>query len=232
MPSTDTSSESKHSTGTEAPPASAAVRDPVRLAVLRDTGMLDSDAEEVFDRLTRLAVRLVGVPAAFLSLVDEARDFYKSSCGFPEPLASDREMEGVTFCHYAIQSDGPLVISNAPSDPRYRDVPTVKSLGVTAYVGVPIRIGAEAVGSFCAIDFEPREWTATEVETMEVLAESAQREIELRLRARQAEALAEQLGETAMELEQQIEHAERSNEELAASNEELRRNEERHELVA
>jgi PAS domain S-box-containing protein len=229
MSSTDTSSESKRPAGTE---ASDAVRDPVRLAALRDTGMLDSDAEEVFDRLTRLAVKLVGAPAAFLSLVDEARDFYKSSCGFPEPLASRREMEGVTFCHYAIESDGPLVISDARGDPRYRDVPTVESLGVTAYVGVPVRIGGEAVGSFCAIDFVPREWTATEVETMEVLAESAQREIELRLRARQAEALAEQLGETAVELEQQIEHARRSNEELAATNEELRRNEERHELVA
>ncbi|HXG69088.1 MAG TPA: hypothetical protein VNJ04_00570, partial [Gemmatimonadaceae bacterium] len=56
-----------------------AIRDPERLAALRSTGLLDSEVEEVFDRLTRLAVKLLGVPAAFISLVDENRDFYKSA---------------------------------------------------------------------------------------------------------------------------------------------------------
>ena len=82
------------------------VRDPGRLASLRATGLLDSEVEEVFDRLTRLAVTVLGVPAAFISLVDADRDFYKSACGFGEPLASARQLEGPTFCHYAIQSRG------------------------------------------------------------------------------------------------------------------------------
>ena len=163
------------------------ILDPERLAALRATGLLDSEVEEVFDRLTRLAVKLLGVPAAFISLVDENRDFYKSACGFGEPLESAREMTGRTFCHYAIQSEEPLVIDDTEGDPAYRAVPTAMSLGVGAYVGVPLVIdGNKALGSFCAIDMKPRQWTPREVEVLTELAASAKREIELRL-ATQAE---------------------------------------------
>src|SRR5258705_7486265 len=150
--------------------ARAAVANPGRLAALHATGLLDSDVEEVFDRMSRLAVRLLGVPAAFISLVDEQRDFYKSSSGFGEPLASSREMKGPTFCHYTIQSAHPLVIPDTASDPAYRDVPTVKSLGVAAYVGVPIVIASEAIGSFCAIDVKPHAWDDRDVEGLTELA--------------------------------------------------------------
>ena len=159
----------------------SAVRDPERLAAVRRTGLLDSDSEEVFDRLTRLAARIVRAPAAFISLVDENRDFYKSAFGFGEPLASAREMVGPTFCHYAIQSSDPLVIGDTRTDPEYCNVPTVSSLGVAAYVGVPLVTADEqAIGSFCAIDFEPRTWTPDEIEVLRELAQSAMREIELR----------------------------------------------------
>ena len=161
----------------------AAVRDPARLAVLRGTELLDTPPEPAFDRLTRLAVRLLGVPATFLSLVDEGRDFYKASTGFGEPLASAREMAGRTFCHFSIAGatpEHPLVISDTRADPDYRRVPTVDSLGVAAYVGVPLVIDGQAIGSFCAIDMQPREWTRDEVEVLTELAASAQREIELR----------------------------------------------------
>src|SRR6266576_3658789 len=80
------------------------IHDQSRLGAVRGTGLLDSEVEEAFDRLTRLAVRLVKVPAAFVSLVDEHRDFYKSACGFGEPLASSRQLEGPTFCHFTILS--------------------------------------------------------------------------------------------------------------------------------
>jgi PAS domain S-box-containing protein len=182
--------------------------DPARLAALRESGLLDSEPEEAFDALTRLAARLVRVPASFISLVDEDRDFYKSCVGFGEPLATVRQLEGTTFCHYAIASPGPLVIPDTRADPRYRDVPTVTSLGVAAYLGIPIRTGEGLVlGSFCAIDFVPRAWTADEIETMTVLAASAEREFELRRREREMEALLRQR-------QRQVEEARELNEEL------------------
>jgi signal transduction histidine kinase len=158
------------------------IQDPARLAALRATGLLDTEVEEVFDRMTRLAVKLLSVPAAFISLVDDTRDFYKSAVGFGEPLQSDRQLTGTTFCHYAIQSSAPLVIDDALAHPVYRNVPTVQSLGVGAYVGVPLVMDdGQAIGSFCAIDNKARRWTPVEVEALTELAASAKREIELRL---------------------------------------------------
>jgi len=164
-----------------------AIRDPERLARLRATGLLDSPTEEAFDRLTRLAARLTGAPVTFISLVEEGRDFYKSCFGFPEPLASERELTGTTFCHYALVSSGPLVIEDTLAHPIYRNVPTVQSLGVRAYLGIPLKIGGLAIGSFCAIDFEARTWTPLQIEVMEELAASTMREIELRAAVETAE---------------------------------------------
>jgi GAF domain-containing protein len=180
--------------------ARAAVADPERLAALHATGLMDSDVEEVFDRMSRLVVRLLDVPAAFLSLVDEKRDFYLSSTGFGEPLASTREMAGPTFCHFAILSTQPLVIPDTAGDPVYRDVPTVRSLGVAAYLGVPIVIGSQPIGSFCAIDVKPHDWDEHDIEVLSELAASAQREIELRGALRRAEELAAQIMEQAIDL--------------------------------
>jgi signal transduction histidine kinase len=161
--------------------ALAVVTDPARLAAVRATALLDTPSESSFDRLTRLAAKLTKAPVTFISLVDEQRDFYKSCFGFPEPLASAREMSGTTFCHYALSSDGPLVINDTLADPVYREVPTVQSLGVRAYLGVPLTVaGGQTIGSFCAIDFQPRTWSPLDIEVMSELATSTLREIELR----------------------------------------------------
>lgn len=156
------------------------VRDPERLARVRATGLLDSPSEDAFDRLTRLAAKLTNAPVTFISLVDEGRDFYKSCFGFPEPLASEREITGTTFCHYALVSEGPLIIEDTLANPIYASVPTVQSLGVRAYLGIPLRIDGQVIGSFCAIDFQARSWSPLHIEVMTELAASTMREIELR----------------------------------------------------
>jgi signal transduction histidine kinase len=174
------------------------VADPVRLTAVRRTGLLDTMSEPSFDRLTRLAARLTGAPVTFVSLVDESRDFYKSCFGFPEPLATTRQMTGTTFCHFAIESEGPLVINDTVADPVYRQVPTVTSLGVRAYLGIPMQLSSgERIGSFCAIDFQPRNWSALDVEVMSELAASTLREIELRMTAEEAERDRRRMGELA-----------------------------------
>jgi PAS domain S-box-containing protein len=201
--------------------ARRAVESPSRLGALHATGLLDSEVEEVFDRLTRLAVRLVRIPAAFISLVDEHRDFYKSACGFGEPLASARELGGPTFCHYAVQSREPLVIPDTAAHPVYREIPTVRSLGVAAYVGVPLVVQGETIGSFCAIDARPRAWSAEDLEVLTELAASAQREIELRVMLRTAQQSAERFREQAEELASANHRLEEQAVELEMTNQQL-----------
>ena len=116
-------------------------------------------------------------------MVDEARDFYLASSGFGEPLATSREMEGRTFCHYALLSDGPLILEDVTAQEVFREVPSVQTLGVRAYIGVPLVLeNGSVVGSFCAIDFVPRRWTDDDVLMLSELANSAIREFKLRTR--------------------------------------------------
>ncbi|HEX2093722.1 MAG TPA: ATP-binding protein [Longimicrobiaceae bacterium] len=163
------------------------VHDPARLAEVRATGLLDTGPEEVFDRLTRLAARVVGAPVSFIALVDEDRDFYKSVEGPDDPLGSVREIRTPTLCHYTLRSPEPLVIPDTRADPVFRHVPSVETLGVAAYVGVPLVTSRGLpIGSFCAVDFQPREWLPDEVDALREFAASAMREIELRRAARDA----------------------------------------------
>lgn len=162
----------------------AVVTDPDRLRSLRDLGVLDAPCDATFDRLVRNAARLTRAPVAFLSMVDEARDFYLAASGFDEPLATSRQLEGRTFCHYALLSDGPLVLEDVTAQEVFRDVPSVQTLGVRAYIGVPLVLeNGSVVGSFCAIDFVPRRWTDDDVLVLTEMAESAMREFKLRTRS-------------------------------------------------
>jgi GAF domain-containing protein len=154
---------------------------PERLAAVRATGLLDSPLTTGFDRITRLGAQLLDVPVTFISLVDEHRDFYLSHSGFGEPLASERQLTGKTFCHFTIEREKPLVIPDTRGDPLYRNVPTVESLGVAAYLGAPIILASGAViGAFCAIDQVPRDWTPRQISDAEDLAALVVSEIELR----------------------------------------------------
>ena len=172
----------------------AALMDPWRLAAVRETNLLNTPSEESFDRMTRLAAKLTGAPVTFVSLIDDSRDFYKSAFGLGEPLNTERQLEGRSFCHYAMVSDGPLVLADVTLVPVFCDVPTVQSLGVRAYAGIPlVTPEGRVLGSFCAVDFQPRQWTETDIEVLVELAYSTMREIQLRQAVRASKALNQRL---------------------------------------
>ena len=162
-------------------PSLGALKDPRRLAAVRGTGLLDSLPTAGFDRITRLGAAALHVRATFISLVDDHRDFYLSQCGFSEPLASERQVTGQTFCHFTIQGERPVIIPDTRADPAYANVPTVKSLGVAAYLGVPLVLpSGEVIGAFCAIDFTPHVWSESDLIAATDLASLVVSEIELR----------------------------------------------------
>ncbi len=157
------------------------IRDQKRLQAVVSTGLLDTPPEEGFDSLTRLGAKLLGVPVTFITLVDEARDYYKSAFGLEGKLNERRELEGRTFCHYAITTATPLLIEDTLASDIFREVPTVRSLGVRAYAGIPlVTEDGHAIGSFCAIDFKPRIWLPLDIDILTELAASALREMKLR----------------------------------------------------
>jgi hypothetical protein len=156
--------------------------DTQRLAALHRVALLDTPAEEAFDRLTRLAGLVLGVPVALVSLVDADRQFFKSCVGLPEPWASVRETPlSHSFCQHTVASRQPLVIEDARDHPLVRDNLAIPDLSVIAYAGIPlITSDGHVLGSFCAIDDRPRPWTDHDLTVLAELAGSAMTIIELR----------------------------------------------------
>jgi two-component sensor histidine kinase len=157
------------------------VADPARLLAVRAGGLLDTPPEEGFDRLTRIASRLLETPT-LISLVDADRQFFKSQHGLPERYATTRQTPlSHSFCQHVVTSGRPFVVEDARLDARVKDNQAVPELGVIAYAGVPLRApGGAVIGSLCAIGYTPRTWTDADVTTLSDIAEIASSEISLR----------------------------------------------------
>ena len=165
-----------------------------RLAAVTRTALLDTPPEEAFDRLTRMAARLLGAPVSLITLVTEDRQFFKSATGLPEPWASRR---GSPLSHLVLPPRGRLGpcrwSSRTPAGIRCSGAtPRCGSSGWIAYAGVPLVTGEGYVlGAFSVADGMPRLWSDRDVALLQDFAACAASEIELRtLKAREQSAKA------------------------------------------
>ncbi|MBT2566285.1 SpoIIE family protein phosphatase [Arthrobacter sp. ISL-85] len=152
--------------------------EPARLKSLAETGLLDSPAEEGFDRITRLAQKLFGVSAASVALIGEDRQFLKSVVGDLE-VNAPRE---VSFCTHTILTPHTLVVEDAQQDERFSNNPLVLGQpNIRFYAGQPLQgPGGHNIGTLCIIDQEPRTFTEEQKQVLHDLAAIAQREINVR----------------------------------------------------
>lgn len=146
-----------------------------RQAALDASGLLDTPAEERFDRLVRLAAHVCQVPIALISLVDRERQWFKARVGL-EAAQTDR---CVSFCGHVVAEDAPLVVEDARNEDRFADNPLVTGdLGLRSYVGLPIRsVDGYVLGSLCVIDREPRKLGAGQLESLVDLVALVEQEI-------------------------------------------------------
>ncbi len=163
-------------------PHNTVIGDPARLAVLRRARLLDAPPEPAFDRLTRLASRLLEVPISLVTLIEEDRQYFLSCIGLPESL-TERRQTPLTYsiCKHVVATGEPLILADIAEHPLLRDDEVIRSFGVVAYAGIPLRTATgHVLGSFCVLDRKRREWSADDLELLETLAASAVSEIELR----------------------------------------------------
>jgi PAS domain S-box-containing protein len=156
--------------------------DPGRLAAVRQTNLLDTPAEDAFDRVARLAARLLEVPIALVPLLEDDRQFFKACVGLPEPWASARQTPlSHSLCQHVVVARQPLAIGDTGGDALARDNPLVRELGLAAYLGVPlIDTSGYALGSVCVADHRPRDWTPDQVAILTDLAGLVMTQIQLR----------------------------------------------------
>lgn len=168
-----------------------------RLAALQRYDLLDSPPEVAFDRLTALVARLLDVPIALVCVVDAERQWFKARVGLDiAETARDQ-----AFCAHAILDDRPLIVADTHHDVRFADNDLVtKDPMIRAYLGAPlITTDGFRLGTLCAIDRRPRQFTADQVDVLRQLSAIAVDEVELRLERRRALAAAERSRRTTEE---------------------------------
>lgn len=146
-----------------------------RIAALHALDLLDTDAEERFDRITRTALQLFDVPIALISLVDTNRQWFKSCQG----LSISETPRSISFCGHAILQAEALVIPDTLSDPRFVDNPLVTADPyIRFYAGQPLCApDGSRVGTLCLMDRRPRDLSASALRSLRDLAFWAEREL-------------------------------------------------------
>lgn len=161
-----------------------------RLAALRELNLLDTPAEERFDRVTRLACRVFDVPIAVLSLVDADRQWFKSVQG----LRLRQTPRSVAFCGHTILGAAAFQIPDAHQDDRFRGNPLVTGGPlVRFYAGHPV-VGPDGrkVGALAILDRGPRLLGPSQLESLADLAGVVEAELRVsRLSWVQQEMIAE-----------------------------------------
>lgn len=145
--------------------------------------------DEAYDRLTKMATKLLKVPVSLISIADAEDQYFKSFDGLGQPWVEDRTSpRSARYCRHVVETGDVLLIENASQDEQLKNDPVTLQMGVMAYLGIPMTLtNGKTLGSFCVIDTKPHLWTSEEISIMCELNSSLMREIELRLALRQAE---------------------------------------------
>lgn len=174
------------------PPAYAA-HETNRLAALRGLELLDTPLEDRFERITRLASRLLNAPVAAISLVDSQRQWFKSIQG----CNLSQTTRAVSFCGHAILQTDVMVVEDARRDPRFADNPLVtKDPHIVFYAGCPIRAAdGSTIATICIVDQEPRALTEEDRQLIRDLAAITESEVNTTMQSGVQRELISQLDE-------------------------------------
>jgi PAS domain S-box-containing protein len=155
-----------------------------RLKALQNYQILNSLAEDEFDRITELASLICDMPISLVSLIDDRRQWFKSRFGLD---ISETERK-LAFCQYTIMGDNLLEVQDATKDERFKDNALVTGEpDLRFYAGFPlIDPDGFALGTVCVIDRKPNQLTDKQKRALELLAKEL---MALILKRRQKEEL-------------------------------------------
>lgn len=139
-----------------------------RLLALRALRILDTEPEFELDQITVLASRICGTSVSMISLIDDKRQWFKSTYGMKvSELPRD-----TSFCGHAINNSETFIVEDAKIDLRFMSNPHVLGEGqVRFYAGAPlITTEGFAIGTLCVSDQKPLQLSPEQINSLEILA--------------------------------------------------------------
>ncbi|AFY36087.1 GAF domain-containing protein [Calothrix sp. PCC 7507] len=150
-----------------------------RLEALHQYQILDTEPEEAYDNLARLAAFICDAPIVLVNFIDENRQWFKAKLGIDVP-----EMPRNVGLSYLCQEQRQVVVvPDTLADEKLAQNPVVTSYPyVRFYVGVPlITPKGDMLGTLCVIDRVPRELSQKQIESVVALSRLVIDQLELRL---------------------------------------------------
>ena len=143
-------------------------KDPLRLAELRRLLILDSTVKRVYDDMTLFLAHSLEVPIAMINMLDDERDWLKSSVGVPSGQSSAES----SFCNVFFTSTEDLVvIEDTTQDARFAAHPFVVGAPfVRFYAAARLTVAGHTVGTLCVRDEKPRRISTEQILQMQTLA--------------------------------------------------------------
>ena len=175
--------------------------DAARLSALRALQAADAVTEATFDDLTTLAAHICEAPLAFISLVEENRQLFRTQAG--ELGSTARE---IAFCAHAIMQPDLFVIPDARADARFADNPMVTGdFCIRFYAGAPLTTSdGHQIGTICVVDHVPRRLTEHQTKALSVLSRHVVTHLELRRSHARRQEAEEELQRANASLEQRV----------------------------
>jgi len=158
-----------------------ALTSPSRLAALHNTGLLETPEDERFDGFTRLAAQILDVPTVVISLVESERQYFKSVASSIGALQHGWNPLNATFCQDVVAKGDAFVVPDTEQEP----LAAGRQVRARAYAGVPlVNDDRQVLGALSAMDYQPRPWTARDIDTLRALGSAVMSEIQRRVAER------------------------------------------------
>ena len=140
-----------------------------RIRRLRALKVLDTDPEEIFDNIARIAADICGTSVGLINFVDEERQWSKAIAGGPLPREAPRSL---SICARAMQGDEVLEFEDLLAHSRFKLHPlTTGDRPLRFYAGAPLTMDdGTRLGALCVLDPEPKKLEPYQLATLKRLA--------------------------------------------------------------
>ncbi len=156
---------------------SAAAREQQRLLTVADLGLLEADSVPVFEEATQTAAQFLDAPVCWLGILDRDNLWFRAALGLSKlglmnNLAKTRRMTREdSFDTNVVDSHQVLLIPDTIQHPAFAQSMLVQQYGIRAYLGTPLIVSSgHCLGTLAVLDLEPREFSAKQVQSLELIA--------------------------------------------------------------